>query len=378
MFATQAASSWRPDQIYRNFNRSVDTRHLKTSVMNKRMNRRILRSLKSPRDHVLTQKRILRAQSVVESIVSGSQHVTAQRDAFARAREAAGESWWKDDAVARAHLALTQTLFRAQLVSFAYYVFAVAHTIERISEGRWLDKRYDSKLSRVSRALAKLEKAEPEANPEYARLTEEYENILDAKLWETFVEFGAEDVGVLWRDDRRIFGELRERGRRSVFHANEYSKALQDVVDQSYEDSVAVAAAGKYRSAVTLLGASLEGRLLLRCLRSKRRAVSVMESLPKKLRSRANSDVTKWTFEILVEVCTKAGWLPQVESDDGVYLPNGMAHSVRELRNWIHPAREASARPWQGVFKQDYEMVHALYLLVISALAKRRSSPCGA
>ena len=337
----------------------------------------LLKPLNRRREHALTRRRIREAVAAVDQVLASDQAMRTQRAAFDEARRIVAETAWKDPAAINAWLALVRSLFRSRRISWAHYVFSVGAAIEGVHESRWFDGAYDAELGALSRQLQELdEKPEfsQEDELEYSRLDAQYEQLLDAKLDETWREYDCADVAEIWRARRSEYDELRERGRRLVFHHDRPHHALRDVVEESYADARAAAAAGSYRAAVTLLGASLEGLLLLRCLRSRTRARRVAGTLPRRLRALAAKDLMSWSFETLIEVCDRAGWLPTLQSDLAVYAPSGFAHSIRGMRNWIHPAREAQERPWQGVFRPDYDLAHALYTLVAAAIQRPASA----
>src|SRR6185436_19402096 len=102
-------------------------------------------------------------------------------------------------------------------------------------------------------------------------------------------------------------------------------------------DARRAAAIGAYAAAVSLLGAGLEGLLLLRCLRSKKKAIRVAKSLPKADRPGKPTEPTTWRFDQLIDVCLKAGWLPRVNTNVAVYESGGLAHLLRDMRNHVHP-----------------------------------------
>jgi hypothetical protein len=168
------------------------------------------------------------------------------------------------------------------------------------------------------------------------------------------------------------FDRLRERGRRSVFHHGEYVLALKDVISQSERDGRKAAEVGAYSAAITSLGGAVEGLLLLRCLRSPHKAVRIAKKLPRRLIPRQADDPTTWSFEVLVEVCFAAGWLPPLDSSIAQYDSSALAHRLRRLRNYVHPGKRARERPWAETDEREYEDVEAIYVLLDSTLAKVR------
>ena len=332
-----------------------------------------LRPLKGKRNPRLTRRRVVDAARVIFAILQSDGSLRAQRDAMAAARAEAGESAGKDAEVARRDVELARALFRARRFSWTEYVFYASVWCEGVHDGRHMDGVYAPVLAPLSRAIEVAEQAKPFDEAICASLNREYDRVIDEAFGDVCIELGAADIAELWRARRAEYDELRERGRRFVHHSDEYDRALRDLVAETSASAERSAAGGEFRAAVTLLGASLEGLLLQRCRRSARQARRVAAGLPRRMRNRAASPIEKWSFEILIEVCDRAGWLPTITSEAGALSPAGMAHSVREMRNWIHPGRESRDRPWKGVFGPDYQVAHALFTLVATALRPPRS-----
>jgi hypothetical protein len=178
----------------------------------------------------------------------------------------------------------------------------------------------------------------------------------------------------LHEQNRAEFKRLRERGRRSVFHRDELASSIRDIVVRYEEDARKAAFAGAYSAAVTLLGAGIEGLLILRCLRSNQKALRIAQELPKPLRSRARNleDPSRWTFEVLIEVCLKAGWLRPVSTEIADFDTAGLAHLLRSMRNHVHPGKHARERPWLETDERDYKDAEAIYVALLSTLGHIR------
>ena len=138
---------------------------------------------------------------------------------------------------------------------------------------------------------------------------------------------------------------------------------LKDLVIQYETDGRKAATARAYGAAITSLGAALEGLFVLRCLRSRKKALLVANSLARKLRPRS-PEITAWSFETLIETCSKAGWLPAVTASVARYDPAALAHTLRRMRNFIHPARRARECPWSEVDEGDYKYADSIYVIL--------------
>jgi hypothetical protein len=233
-------------------------------------------------------------------------------------------SSWKDPTRASEFVKMAKALHAARRISRQEYVLYAVGPVEHVHDGRWLDGAYDADLEPISNAIEQIERNHglkereywrtKDAPAEYIRLNEQYEAILNSKFRDALIEFDLGDILAVWDHSPDEFRQLRERGRRSVFHRNEHALAIQDVVARLEKEARRAASAQAYSAAITALGAGVEGLLLLRCLQSRRKAVSIARKLPKLSRSTV-ADPSRWTFETLIEVCLAAGWLPPIESD---------------------------------------------------------------
>jgi len=292
--------------------------------------------------------------------------------------------YWKDPVFALKSLALVTVLYLSGRISKQTYFYWAAYFVEAVHEERWLDGKYENELDPISQAMDDIERQhglQPDESwsrgtgpEEYIRLNSQYEAVLDAKVLETLREFGLDDLADLKEQTPREFERLRERGRRSVVHRDELALAIRDVVLLYEEDARRAASVEAYSAAVIALGAGVEGLLLLRCLRSSQKASRIASKLPKRLRPRFPDDHTTWTFETLIEVCLKAGWLPPVDTSVGRYNPAGLAHLLRLMRNYVHPGRHARERPWLETDEREYQDANAIYVVLLSILGKIRSN----
>jgi hypothetical protein len=286
------------------------------------------------------------------------------------ARESRSKDDWKDAGIARSRIKLAVALYLARRVSFQQYVFMASHPAENVHEGRIFDKAYPE-LERISTKMRQIEEkhglkdgefwAAGDEPPEYERLGLKWEKTADRLLIETFRELGIRDVADLYEKDRAEFARLRERGRRSMFHKDELVPALADTVRRYEVEAQAAAGAGAFTAAVTMLGAAMEGLLLLRCLRARTKAIETAKSLPPKLRPRDSNALTRWTLENLIQVCLHAGWLPRIETPTLSIRPAGLADLLRQMRNQIHPGRVCSERPWIEADRREFDDAEFMY-----------------
>jgi len=178
-----------------------------------------------------------------------------------------------------------------------------------------------------------------EGPDEYVKLNKDFEIADEKRLIATFREFGLHDLADMLLTNRAEYDRLRERGRRSVHHAEEEACALLDLVKRYAEEARKAASAGAYLAAVTSLGAGVEGLLLNRCLRSRTKAKRIVEKLSRRLKPHYIDDPSSWTFETLIDVCLKAGWLPSISTSIAIYNSASLANHLRLMRNYVHPGR---------------------------------------
>lgn len=334
---------------------------------------------------VRQQARARRNESVARALAHLEQHAEGEA-AVARLREIArpdpeghGRDVLVEDAGELAEL--TRALYQSGRFSTAEYVFHATMAAESVSHSRSDAGAYDRQLAPISKkldafrrkhGLGPFEDRRPaEAPAAYRRLNEQYMAVHEAAETSILRELGYHDLAELRDVDRAEYDRLRERGRRAAFHRDDFVPALGDLVRRYEEDAEKAAAAQAYYAATTLLGAAIEGLLLLRCLRSRSKAAVMAQALPRKVRPAASHDLPAWRFETLIEVCAKAGWLPVEHVEWGGFDHRGLAHALRYLRNLVHPARHARDRPWLEIDARQYEGAHAMYTLLRRRLEPR-------
>jgi hypothetical protein len=287
---------------------------------------------------------------------------------------------WGDPDAARRAVDLARALYISRIISTQEYVLYATLPVDRVHGARVTGGYYDKELAPITLAMEVIERAYgleaddswpiDERPEEYQELSKQYSRVINNKLLEALREFGLDDLAELSEKHPEEFERLYERGRRSVYHRDEEALAIHDIVVRFEEDARRAASVNAYSAAVTSLGAGIEGLLLLRCLRSKKKACRVVTILPKRLRPHIPEEPTTWSFETLIEVCLSAGWLPPVKTSYAVYKTGVLAHILRQMRNHVHPGKLARERPWCETDKRDYEDADAIYVVLLSILGK--------
>lgn len=270
-------------------------------------------------------------------------------------------------------------MYLARRVSFQEYTFLVASAAEGVHDGRMSVGAYPD-LQRLSGEMRALETAHglksdqywliADAPPEYRALNAEWSKAANARLAETLRELEGQAVSSLFESDPGEFDRLRERGWRSFFHRNEPVASLADTIVRYEHEARAAASANAFTAAVILLGAAVEGLLLLRCLRSRTKASRVAAELPRQKRPKDVATPSKWTFDTLIHVCLQAGWLPEISIPSMTVRPDGLAHLLRQMRNYVHPGKVSTERPWIEVDGHDFADAEIVYTTLFTTMYK--------
>jgi len=293
------------------------------------------------------------------------------------ARHQPSENRWKDPVAAKAMTELALALYLARRITLQEYVFLAAQAAEGVHDGRLGNQQYPE-IRELSEAMRSIEIAhglkpnqywlERDAPPEWRALSAAWDTAARERLGETLVELEGGRASELFTRERPEFDRLRERGRRAFFHKEELIPSLADTVKRYEIEARAAATAKAYTAAVTLMGAALEGLLLLRCLRSPAKSSQTAQTLPAKKRPKAGSLPSTWTFDTLIQVCLAAGWLPAIKTPSMSVNPAGLAHLLRRMRNNIHPGRVCTESPWVETERRDFEDAEQIYATLFAAV----------
>ena len=337
--------------------------------------RHLLRPLVRRSKKVVSAEGYSAALGQIESRATGEQLLDELRPSLKRDQGDEGQKSWTDVARVRKHIALVRVLYQSRRISKQQYVFQSSSFVEDVHEHRIIAGGYKDVLKPIEDAIDRIERKHrlkkghywPRGRgpKEHVELNRRYEEVTEAKFIEALLEFGLNDVADLRLNNRAKFDQMRERGRRSVFHSDEYVEALKDVVRQYEIEAEKAASVEAYSVAITALGAGLEGLVLLRCLRSPQKALKVAQLLPRRTRPHRDSNLQKWNFEVLIDVCLRAGWLPSVETPTLSFSTAGLAHLLRAMRNYVHPGRTARERPWLLPDDREYRDAAAIYTILL-------------
>lgn len=347
--------------------------------MDKRVRRHLLKPLQRRRPNSFSRKALVSALERFDQQALGELHLPDVVKLIRDPAKLKNDGSWKDPIIVRRLIELVKALCLARRISRQEYFFYALILVEGIHDARIADGAYERDLAATSTAIAGFETKHGLSSDEfwgndgggpkeYQALNRKYERVLEDLFIAALAEFDLNELAELKKNDPKECDRLRERGRRTVFHKDDLNEALQDVVRRYERDARRAAAAEAYSAAITLLGAGLEGLLLLRCIRSKKKAQRVAACLPAKVRPRNGDDLSNWRFETLINTCLAAGWLPPLRTKSAQYNPAGMAHLLRRMRNFVHPAKQARERPWVEAEEADWNDAEAIYVALISTV----------
>ncbi|RUR14760.1 hypothetical protein ELY21_15365 [Legionella sp. km535] len=255
------------------------------------------------------------------------------------------------------------------------YTYFILAPIESFHDSRWSDKFYDARIRPILDKMDEIEKKHGlkdghswpagKGPREYNKPSKEYDKIYE----ETFIE------------TLREFDRLREHGRRIFHHKDATSEILRETVINYEKDAMKSSKAGAYLAGIIALAAALEGTLILICLKSTPLAEAAFEEIEKqdiketdtkRNKKKGNAkDPTTWSFDTLIQVCTRTGWIQNIETENAVFNASEIAHLLRKMRNYVHPARQSKEKPWMVTSEKEYQMAQSIYIALVYSLDEK-------
>lgn len=352
------------------------------SVVSKRAMKIPLKPLVRRKAGLASRPRIIAALDNIARRAGAAEILPALAERHRAAREALPTGGWKDPASAASLIDLGLILLEARRMSLQEYIFLVDCSVEPVHSDRILTKTYPeiAELSAKLRAVEEAHGLGPNqywpagSGPdEHQRLNKAWDAASDKRYIETLKELERGAATELYNADPTEYRRLRERGRRSMYHKDSLVPALADTIVRYEQEARSAANARAFTAAIVLLGSAVEGLLLLRCLRSKRKAQEVATAMSKRRRPRNPLTPEQWTFEQLINVCLDAGWLPAIHLGDNSILPAGLAHILRTMRNRIHPGNVSTKNPWLEAERRDFDDADVIYTTLFATLTHSKS-----
>jgi len=355
--------------------------------MKRNIENHLLKPLDRRRTLIANQKAIASALERLDDKALGNAVLPVIAKSAKASRQNGNQGLWKDPAYIKKQVVLSEALYLSRRISRAEYVYFASSPVETLNEERWLEGQFNNELDEIKQQIETIDKksgllpdqywpkgqAPEEFRGLYNTLERQYSAVIERHFMAALREFGLDDLANLREHSLEEFDRLHERGRRSLHHKNEHIRVLKDIVVRHEEEAFRAASAKAYTAGVILIGAALEGLLLARCLRSKRKAIRTASALPKKQRPQSPDDPTKWQFDALIRICLSAGWLPRISTEYALYAPAALGDTLRKMRNLVHPGRCVREMPWSETYERDYKDAEAMYVTLRSKLLGRRS-----
>lgn len=347
--------------------------------MNKKIRQISLGPLVRRQRNLIDEQAILDSFNRIDDLALGASMLEQLQDVIKNFGTDKVKRKYGDPDRARKMIALSIALYLSRQITKAEYIFFTSYSVEGVFENRMQEGDYENKFSKLNKAMRNIEKKYDlgpdeywkigDAPDEYRVLNDQWEAIENNLFINALFEFELPNLAEMVKNNPTSYKRFRERGRRAISHKNEMALIVRDIVIRYEQDAQKAASIGAYSSAITCLGAGLEGLLLLRCFRSKYKACRIAKKLPRRNRPRFHNDITTWTFNNLIQVCSIAKWLPSISTNYANFKAVGLANILRKMRNNIHPGRYAKDKPWSEITERDYKDAHAIYLIMLNKLA---------
>lgn len=261
------------------------------------------------------------------------------------------------------------------------YIFFALIPVESFHDSRWSSSFYDARVRPIQDKMDEIEKKhglnsghywpEEKGPREYNRLSKEYDKLYDETFIETLREFDLNELANIKAKKPKEFDRLREHGRRIFHHQDATSAVLREAIINYEKDAIKSSKSGAYLTGIIALAAALEGTLTLVCMKFSELAKIKFLEVNKKPKGCIATDPTTWSFETLIIVCTNAGWIQNIETENTIFNASQIAHHLRKIRNYVHPGRQIKEKPWMITSKKEYEMAKSIYTALIFSLNER-------
>jgi hypothetical protein len=139
------------------------------------------------------------------------------------------------------------------------------------------------------------------------------------------------------------------------------------VIGRYRKEARKCAKAKAYYGACALIGAALEGIILMFCCLRNEDVERYVAELPNNRRPPVALD--RWTLGQLIAVAKALKWFPSRSSKYARTNLGDWVHLVQEVRNMIHPAMHVREYPSHKVRKGNWKDAEAIFNLAVGALA---------
>jgi len=279
---------------------------------------------------------------------------------------------------ARLYISIAQARHDAGEISEHELLFHKCFAIEnQVHESRWTNGVYDASLNPIAEKMKEVERSHGladdefwlkwDAPEEYLRLSDQYDREMEQKLLETFTEFGADDLKELYLNDREEFNRLHHIGGKTVFLKGD--KPRLQFLANSYEDEAERAEqAGAFLAASVMLGSAIEARLIVTCLENEEKVKETLKNLQLTNKELKSKNPATWSLDILIKICSAAGWIPDYKAGDFTFSGSKMAEFLRSTRNQVHPKVKLKKSKGLVMGLEQFKDIRSAHSLLSSAL----------
>lgn len=323
-------------------------------------------------------------KEIIESIEHFSQRAKASIQVETLVKEVEGLARLNFDEIenlekrAKSYISLAEKRYQAGLLSEQEYIFHQYHAIvSLIHEARWMKGVYQEELKPISDKMRAIELdyglsvdeywAKGDAPNEYQVLDKQYEAVLNSKLETEFSEFASDDIAALFVNDREQLESLSELGRRSIFVREDVLR-LADLAEVYEKESIVNEEGKVLFSASIMLAAAMEARLIIQCIENREKVRETLLSMGLSNKKMKSKNPLDWKLNTLIEVCSNAGWLPNLETQDYVFLSKNIGHTLRNTRNLVHPGMHVKRKASLTLGEEQFKDIKAAYNLVSKLL----------
>jgi|GEM_PF-1635151 len=279
---------------------------------------------------------------------------------------------------ARLYIFIAQARYDAGDISEHELLFHKCFAIEtQVHESRWTNGAYDASLKHITEKMKAVEKyhgladdefwLKSDAPEDYLRLSTEYDKVMEQKLLNTFVEFGATDLKELYLSNREEFDRLHDIGGKSIFLKGDIPR-LKFLASSYEEEAGRAEQAGAFLAASVMLGSAIETRLIVTCLENQEKIKEVFDKLHLTNKELKSKNPVTCSLDMLIKVCSAAGWIPDYKAGGFSFSGSKMAEFLRSTRNQVHPKVKLKNSKGLVMGLEQFKDIRSAHSLLSSSL----------
>jgi len=238
-------------------------------------------------------------------------------------------------------LKISKLLYPSSNLSKEGYYFYQWFSIESlIFESRMINGFYDSELNHITEKMDSVEKKYglettecwtlDEFPPEYKKLNDEYEKVLDVNTELLYKEYASEEIYDQYINNNIEFNEIAQKGYISKPIIDDIERLLE-LCDVYQKEAILSEKNGAFLASTILLGSTIETKMIIKCMRNTNEVKKAIHRMGnKQIKSKNPLD---WSLNTLIKVCKMCNWLPDIESDKYTFSTNNISHFLRLTRN---------------------------------------------